>query len=146
MLETSEEKADAIIAGMISAGVTMAAVPVMLQVPFMGVLAGGVVGIGTSYGVTLTKAEGRKLVKEFFKAAGFTYAATIVGGKLISVAVAVTGIGYPGAVALDAVTSAAEAYAVGAAAKHYFAGDKSRRELGAVMRNAFNEKKREAVF
>lgn len=74
-----------------------------LQVPFMGVLAGGVVGIGASYGVTLTKDEGWKLVKEFFKAAGFTYAATIVRGKLISFAVAVTGIGYPGAVALRTV-------------------------------------------
>ena len=47
--------------------------------------------------------EGWKLVKEFFKAAGFTYAATIVRGKLISFAVAVTGIGYPGAVALRTV-------------------------------------------
>lgn len=63
----------------------------------MGVPAGGVVGIGASYGVTLTKDEGWKLVKEFFKAAAFTYAATIVGGKLISFAVAVTGIGYAGA-------------------------------------------------
>jgi len=141
MLETPEQKADAIIAGMVSTAVSMAVIPVFLQVPFMGAMAAGVVAIGGCYGTTLTKNEGWKLVKEFFKAGGYAFMATVVSGKLISLAALATGIGYSGAVVLDAVTGAAIAYAIGAAAKAYFSGEKDRQELGAIMRQTFSEKK-----
>jgi uncharacterized protein (DUF697 family) len=145
MLETPEQKADAVIAGMVSTALGMAVIPVFLQVPFMGAMATGVVAIGRCYEITLTKNEGWKLVKEFFKAGGYAFMATVVSGKLISLTVFATGIGYPGAVALDAVTGAAIAYALGAAAKAYFSGEKDRQQLGAIMRQAFSEKKHATV-
>ncbi len=141
-LETAEQKADAIIKGMMSSGVAAAVIPLPLGVPFMGVVAGGVVGIGTCYGVELTKDEAWKLIKEFFKAAGLTFMAINVGGLFISAILNFTGAGYPVAVALDAAQATAIAYAVGSSAKFYFSGQRSRKELGAMMRESFQEAKR----
>lgn len=144
MLETPEQKADAIIAGMVTTGLAMATIPTpfLCTVPFVGAMATGVVAIGACYGTTLTKDEGWKLVKEFFKAAGFTYAGTIVGGKLIGFALAATGIGYAGYVALDAATAAAMAYGVGGAAKYYFAGGRERSKIRSIMRASVKSNKR----
>ena len=144
MLETAEEKADAVIAGMVSAGLAGAVIPVQLTIPFMATVAGGVVGIGRCYGTELTKDEAWKLVREFFKAAGFTYMAINAGSLFISQALYVTGLGYPAAVAMDAASSTAIAYSVGAAAKAYFSGQRSRKELGAVMRNNLREQKKQS--
>ena len=60
---------------------------------------------------------------------------------LLSGAMTATGAGYVVGVALDAAQSSAIAYAVGNAAKHYFAGERSRKALGAVMRSAFKQQK-----
>jgi uncharacterized protein (DUF697 family) len=140
-LETPEQKADAIIKGMMSSGVAGAIIPLPLGIPFMGVVAAGVVGIGVCYGVELTKDEAWKLIKEFFRAAGLTFMAINVGGLFISAVLNFSGAGYPVAVALDAAQATAIAYAVGTSAKVYFSGEHSRKELGAVMRNAFKEAK-----
>jgi hypothetical protein len=105
-LETPEQKADAIIKGMMSSGVAGAIIPLPLGIPFMGVVAAGV-----------------------------------VGGLFISAVLNFSGAGYPVAVALDAAQATAIAYAVGTSAKVYFSGEHSRKELGAVMRNAFKEAK-----
>jgi uncharacterized protein (DUF697 family) len=141
-LETAEQKADAIIKGLMSSGVATAVIPLPLGVPFMAVVAGGVVGIGTCYGVKLTKDEAWSLIKEFFKAAGLTFMALNVGWLFISAILTFTGAGYPVAVALDATQATAIAYAVGSSAKFYFSGQRSRKELGEMMRESFKEAKR----
>ena len=136
---TPDQKADKIITGLITTGVAAGGVPIPLTVPFMAAVAGGVVAIGACYGVQLTRDEAWKLIREFFKAAGFVWMATAVGGQLGVLILAATGAGYPVALALDAVQGAVIAYAVGTAAKHYFKGQKSRDEIRAVMRSAVSE-------
>jgi hypothetical protein len=64
-----------------------------------------------------------------------------VGSVFLTAVLNVTGVGYPVAVALDAAQSSAIAYAVGSAAKAYFSGQRSRKELGALMRKGLREQK-----
>jgi uncharacterized protein (DUF697 family) len=137
---TADEKADKIITGLMGTAVAGALIPLPLAVPFMAAVAGGVVAIGTCYGVTLTKNDAWKLVREFFKAAGLTWTAINVGSVFISSVLYATGAGAPVAITMDVVQSTAIAYAVGQAAKHYFKGNRSRDELGARMRDAFRER------
>jgi uncharacterized protein (DUF697 family) len=111
----------------------------------MGVVAGGVVVIGTCYGVQLKKGEAWMLIKEFFRAAGITFMALDVGWTFISAILNFTGLGYPAAVALDATQTIAISYAVGSAAKYYFSGQHSRKKLGEIMRSKFREVKRGEV-
>jgi uncharacterized protein (DUF697 family) len=138
---TAEQKTDKIIKGMVSAGVATGVIPLPLGLPFMAAVATGVVAIGACYGVELTRDEAWKLIREFFKAAGFTFFATNVGWQFITGLMYATGFGSPFAAALDTAQCVAIAYAVGAAAKHHFSGQRSRRELGAVMRSAYLERK-----
>jgi uncharacterized protein (DUF697 family) len=138
---TPDEKADKVIAGLLASAAAAAAIPLPLTVPFMAVVAGGVVAIGSCYGVTLTKADAWKLIREFFKAAGFVWGAANVGGVVISWVLAVTGAGYPVAVTLDAATGMTVAYAIGHAAKHYFRGETSKDQIRAAMRDAVRQAK-----
>jgi uncharacterized protein (DUF697 family) len=138
---TPDERADRIIKGMASTGVAGAVIPLPLAIPFMGAVGAGVVSIGRCYGVELTKDEAWKLVREFFKAAGMTYMAIAVSGQFITALAKATGFGYPVAVALDATQAAVIAYAIGAAAKAYFKGERNNKQLGAVLRNAVTEAK-----
>jgi uncharacterized protein (DUF697 family) len=144
-LMTPDERADLIIKGMASTGVAGALIPLPLGIPFMGVVGAGVVSIGHCYGVELTKDQAWKLVRQFFKAAGFTYMALFVGWQFITGLGKATGFGYPVAVALDATQGAIIAYAVGAAAKAYFKGERDNKELGALLRNAAIAAKRAGV-
>ncbi|GID91608.1 DUF697 domain-containing protein [Amorphoplanes digitatis] len=139
---TPDEKADRIIKGMVATGVAAGGVPVPLLIPFMGAVAGGVVAIGTCYGVELSKRDAWKLIRQFFKAAGFVYMSALVGGQFMVWLLTPTGLGTPAAMALDAVTSAAVAYAAGTAAKHYFKGHTSQAELRAIVRGAVVEARR----
>jgi uncharacterized protein (DUF697 family) len=138
---TSDERADRIIKGMASTGVAVAVIPLPLGIPFMGAMGAGVVSIGRCYEVELTKDEAWKLIREFFKAAGMTYMATLMGWQFITALGKATGFGYPVAVALDATQAAVIAYAVGAAAKAYFKGGRSNEQLRAAIRNAVTEAK-----
>lgn len=138
---TPDERADQIIKGMASTGVAVGLIPLPLGVPFMGVVGAGVVAIGRNYGVELTKDEAWKLVREFCKAAGMTYMATLVGWQFITALGKATGFGYPVAAALDATQAAIIAYAVGAAAKAYFKGERNKKVLGAVLRDGAREVK-----
>jgi uncharacterized protein (DUF697 family) len=142
---TPDERADRVIKGMASTGVAMGLAPLPLTIPFMGAIGVGVVSIGRCYGVELTKDEAWKLIREFFKAAGMAYMAVLVGGQFIWALGKATGFGYPVAAALDATTAAVVAYAVGAASKAYFKGERSKQELKAVMRNAAAEAKQARV-
>lgn len=139
MVDKADEKADAIIKGLTATGIAAGAVPAPMLVPFMAAVASGVVAIGACYGVQLTKDEAWKLIREFFKAAGFVYVSAVVGGHFITWILTVTGLGLPVAMALDAATAAVVAYAVCTAAKHYFKGQTSRREIRDVMRQAMAE-------
>jgi hypothetical protein len=139
---TPDEKANRIIKGMVAAGVTAGSVPVPALVPFMGAVAGGVVAIGACYGVELSKRDAWKLIREFFKAAGFVYMSALVGSHFMVWLLTPTGLGTPLAVAIDAATCAAVAYAAGTAAQHYFKGQTSHDELRAVVRGAVAEARR----
>jgi uncharacterized protein (DUF697 family) len=153
-MNSPEEKADSIIKGLMATGVTTAVIPAPLGIPFIAVVATGVVGIGRCYGVALNKQEAWKLIREFFKAAGITFTALQVGWTFISAIVNATGVGYPVSVALDATQATAISFAVGSAAKHYFAQQAVtsantkkldavlRNELGAIMRSKITEAKR----
>lgn len=138
-MSSAEEKSDKIIKGMMATAVTMAVIPAPLGVPFLAVVATGVVGIGTCYGVELNKEDAWKLIREFFRAAGVTFMALNVGGLLVSSLVTVTGAGYPVAAALDAAQGTAIAYAVGHAAKYYFSQQENRREMTSAMRRELGE-------
>jgi hypothetical protein len=129
---TPDEKANRIIKGMVAAGVTAGSVPVPALVPFMGAVAGGVVAIGACYGVELSKRDAWKLV----------YMSALVGSHFMVWLLTPTGLGTPLAVAIDAATCAAVAYAAGTAAQHYFKGQTSHDELRAVVRGAVAEARR----
>jgi hypothetical protein len=136
---TPDEKADNIIKGLMATGVAAGGVPVPMTVPFMAVVAGGVVAIGACYDVQLTKDEAWKLIIQFFKAAGLVYAAVFVGAHFTAWILTATGFGVPFALALDAAEGATIAYAVGTASKHYFKGETSRSGIRKVMRDALKE-------
>jgi uncharacterized protein (DUF697 family) len=137
--------ADNCINVMISACCAAAFVPAQVNwaliTSAMGV---GVVGIGLSYDVSITKEEAWKLVKQFFTAAGSMWLMLNIGSKMLSMILSATGIGHFGAVVLDVAISGAQAYAVGSCAKEYFRRDylgKSKpttQELGKLFRDAFN--------
>lgn len=136
-----DERADQICVAMAAAGVAFAAIPGFNAPLFAAMLGAGVVAIGKVYGVTLTGEDGWKLIKQFFLAAGFTFLAAAIGLKVVTALAALTGIGYGGAVALDAVSSSALAFAVGKAGKAYFKGERDKHKLGKAFRDAFNKKK-----
>jgi uncharacterized protein (DUF697 family) len=140
-MSEADDKADRVIAGMIAGAVGAAAAPVVAWPIFVTGMGVGVVGIGACYGVSLSKDEAWKLIKQFFTAAGFSYMATLVGGKLLTIFLAATGVGYGGAVALDVVTSSAIAYAVGQSAKAYFKGERRNAELGEIFRAAVRRRR-----
>jgi uncharacterized protein (DUF697 family) len=142
---TPDEKADRIVKGLVVTGAAAGGIPVPLLVPFMVSMAGGVVAIGACYGVSLTKDEAWKLIREFFKAAGFAFMATQVGGLVIGTVMAMTGFGYPVALAMDAAQCAVIAYAIGAAAKHYFKHDQSLSGIRGVIREATRAAKADLV-
>ena len=110
-----------------------------MLVPFMGTVAGGVVAIGTCYGVGLSRDEPRKLIREFFKAAGFVWTSAFVGTQFLAWIATATGVGIPVMIALETAEASLIAYVVGTAAKHYFKGQRSRDQIRTVMRSAMSE-------
>ena len=107
----------------------------------------GAAAIGKCYGFKLTNKEGWKLAKQFVIGAGFFYLSINAGSKMLSALMQSTGLGYGAGVALDATTSAAFAWAIGATSKEYFQREylgKSRlsnKELGIIFREAFKDYK-----
>jgi uncharacterized protein (DUF697 family) len=140
-LSSADKKADAVIATMIAAATGGAVVPVVISLPTLAAAMGsGVVGIGLCYGVKLSKEEAWKLIRQFISAAGLTFAGFYVGWQMISAILTSTGIGYVGAVAMEAAACAAIAYAVGETSKAYFKGETSKQALRKRMRDAIREK------
>ena len=137
MLETPEQRSDAIIAGMAATGVATALIPAPVGLVFMAAVASGVVAIGACYGVEMTKEQAWKLVIQFFKAAGLTYMALNVGWVFISGILTMTGAGHVASVVLDATQATAISYGVGYAAKAYFSGERRQKELGKIVREQF---------
>lgn len=142
------ENADKAIAGMMATVVGTALVPAHVNWALTASAMGaGVVAIGICYDVKLSKDEGWKLVKQFIMSAGFWFLSMNVGSKIISALMQTTGIGYGAGVAIDAATSAAFAWAIGATAKEYFQREYlgkvklSKDELGEIFRKAFKDHK-----
>lgn len=142
------ENADKAIAGMMATVVGTALVPAHVNWALTASAMGaGVVAIGICYDVKLSKDEGWKLVKQFIMSAGFWFLSMNVGSKIISALMQTTGIGYGVGVAIDAATSAAFAWAIGATAKEYFQREYlgktklSKDELGEIFRKAFKDHK-----
>lgn len=131
------------ITGMIGGAVVPAAINWTVAMAAMGA---GVVSIGKCYGFSLTEEGGSDLVKQFFLSAGTTWLMLNVGAKIFSAIAQFTGIGYVAGAALDAVISAAQAYAIGGCAKAYFrkkyqGQNISKDQLGEIFRDKFKEYK-----
>lgn len=142
------ENADKAIAGMMATVVGTALVPAHVNWALTASAMGaGVVAIGLCYDIKLSKDEGWKLVKQFIMSTGFWFLSMNVGSKIISALMETTGIGYGAGVAIDAATSAAFAWAIGATAKEYFQREYlgkvklSKDELGEIFRKAFKDHK-----
>lgn len=142
------ERADNAINAMMATVVGTALVPAHVNWALTASAMGaGVVAIGLCYDIKLTKDEGWKLVKQFILSAGFWFLSMNVGSKILSALLESTGLGYGVGVAIDAATSAAFAWAIGATAKEYFQREYlgksklSKDELGKIFRKAFKEQK-----
>lgn len=140
--------ADKAIKGMMATVVGTALVPAHVNWALTASAMGaGVVAIGLCYDIKLTKDEGWKLVKQFIISAGFWFLSMNVGSKILSALMQSTGLGYGAGVALDAASSAAFAWAIGATAKEYFQREflgkakLSTEQLGQIFRDAFKEHK-----
>jgi uncharacterized protein (DUF697 family) len=135
---TPDEKANVAIGTMVGAVIGTSIIPAYVNWAITATAMGaGVVAIGLCYGVELTTDEAWHLVKQFIHAAGFWFMGMIVGTRILSMILTSTGIGYFGAVALDATVSGALAYAIGEASKAYFKGVTNKKVLGNVMRDKF---------
>lgn len=147
-LQICDEKADAAIKAMIASMIGGAVIPAAINWAIVAAAMGaGCVAVGKAYGIKLTKEQGGALCKEFILGAGLTFLALNVGTKLIAGILEATGLGYGAGVALDAVVSAAQAYAVGWSAKTHFRklvqGEKATpEELRKVFRAKFKEFKK----
>lgn len=139
----ADEKIQYMIAGMIGGACVPAAINWTIVIAAMGA---GVVSIGKCYDFSITEEGGADLVKQFFLSAGTTWLMLNVGAKICTAIIQMTGVGYVGAAAVDAVISAAQAYAVGGCAKAYFrkkyqGRNISRDELGEIFKKKFKEYK-----
>ncbi len=144
-----DEKADNAIKAMVAGCVGTAIIPAAVNWTVLATAMGaGCVAIGNAYGVTLTKEEGWKLVKQFILGAGTMFLALNIGSKVFAMIAQATGIGYVGGAALDGAISAAQAWSVGACAKEYFRRDylgktkPSKEELGRIFKETFKKHKR----
>lgn len=140
----ADEKIGLMIAGMVGGAVVPAAINWTIVITAMGA---GVISIGNCYGFSISKEGGADLVKQFFLSAGTTWLMLNVGAKICTAILQMTGIGYLGGAAIDAVISAAQAYAVGGCAKAYFrkkyqGKSISKDELGKIFREKFKEYKK----
>ena len=150
-LKQCDKDADAAIDVMMYGIGALSLLPVALNWTLAATAMGaGTVAIGRAYGMTLEKEDGAKLVMQFIKSAGLMFLCLHVGAKIGAAIIQFTGVGYLHGVALDAVMSGTFAWAIGKTAKSYFRaeykGEKlTNRELGEIFRQAFKERKKEAV-
>lgn len=133
-----DEQADRAIKAMVATVAATAIVPAHINWALTASAMGaGVMAIGRCYNCQLNKNEAWKLVRQFFLAAGSWFLAMNFGSKFFAMILQSTGIGYGAAVALDLAISSAAAYAIGAAAKEYFKGERDRGRIGKTFRQAF---------
>lgn len=140
----ADDRIAMMITGMVGGAVVPAAINWGIVIAAMGA---GVVSIGKCYNYSVDKGESADLVKHFFLSAGTTWLMLNVGAKILTCIIQMTGIGYVGGAALDAVISGAQAYAVGGCAKEYFrkkyqGKNISKDELGKLFKERFKEYKR----
>lgn len=141
---TPDEKADTAIKTMIGTVIGTSVIPAYVNWAATAAAMGtGVVAIGMCYDVKLNKDEAWQLIKQFITAGGLWFAGMILGSRILSMIITSTGIGYFGAVAMDATVSAGLAYAIGESAKAYFKGTRDKKELGRILRSKFKVGKAE---
>lgn len=147
-IEQCDDEADKKIAYMIAGMVGFAVVPAAINwTILMTAMGTGVISIGNCYGFSITKEGGADLVKQFFLSAGTTWLMLNVGSKIFTAIIQMTGLGYVGGAAVDAIISAAQAYAIGGCAKAYFrkkyqGKSISKEELGKIFKEKFQEYKK----
>ncbi len=149
-IQECDADADKEISNMVKAALGIALVPVVVNTALSAtVLGAGCVAIGRAYGITITKDEAWKLVKQFLLGAGGWFLAMNFGTKFFTMLLQATGFGYGVGVALDAAICSAAAYAIGGCAKSYFRNDylgknkPSKEELKRLFREEFNKHKKE---
>ena len=141
-ISEADKRANIAIRTMVVAAIGGAVVPVVISWPVFATATGaGVVAIGMCYGVSLTTSEAWKLIVQFIRAAGLTFAGLAIGMELLSFVFLLTGAGYFVSAGLESVLAGSIAYAIGAAAKVYFKGERDNMKLGQVLRDAFQKKR-----
>ena len=141
--EDADKRIGLMITGMIGGAVVPAAINWAIVMAAMG---SGVVSIGQCYGYSISKEGGADLVKQFFLSAGTSWLLLNIGSKMFVAIMQMTGFGYAGGAALDAVMSGAQAYAIGGCAKEYFrkkyqGKTVSKEELGRILKSRLKEYK-----
>ena len=115
------KKAQTALKTMTVAGVGIGFAPVMVDIAaLMTAMGAGVVAIGKCYGFNLDKQGAGDLIKQFFKAAGTTYAFVFAGQKIAASFLKSNPVSYIPAMISDAVMCGAIAYAVGSTSEKYF--------------------------
>lgn len=136
----ADEKADAIIAQM-TRGVALAALfPAHFNWLIMtGIEVRGVLKMAGVYGQRMEKDDAKKLAKKLAGICGVWYGMARGLGKLFSIAVESTGVGYAGGVALDSAISASGTYVFGHVAKGFLKGEPEH-----VLKSIAGTKRKEA--
>lgn len=140
--QVADQRADAVIFQTAGAAGLAAFAPVAGVFIETTIVATAIVRIARIYGVSLTRKEAGKFVKDMAFALGFWQASALIGEKVLATAVEATGVGYVGAAALDSIFTAAVAFALCTAAKLYFGSGMKKGDLRRVVRSSFRQANR----
>jgi uncharacterized protein (DUF697 family) len=139
----ADKRADRIIWEMAAECAAAAWVPELSSLIQSGVVVVGVIRIARLYGVSLTRSEAGKFLKEALLAAGAYQAAGVVGEKVLTTVLEATGVLYFGAAAFDSAFTFAVAWALGTTAKVYFGHELGKGDLKRVARSSFRQARRQ---
>jgi len=138
----ADKRADRIIQEMAAECALAAWVPELSSFIQSGVVVVGMIRIARLYGVSLTRSEAGKFLKEALLAGGAYQAASVVGEKVLKMALDWTLVGYVGAAAFDSAFTFAVAWALGTTAKAYFGHELGKGDLNESFRQARRQMRR----
>jgi uncharacterized protein (DUF697 family) len=141
--QAADKRADAVIAQTTGACALAAFAPTVSFILETGIGVTGIIRIARIYGVSLTRQEASKFLKEMLFALGAWQAMAIIGEKVFTSAVETTGVGAVGAMAIDSVITAAEAVAACTAAKLYFGSSMNKGDLRRLVRASFRQARKQ---
>jgi len=134
-----DKNADKVIVGMAASIAAAATLPLVVDYPILvSILATGVVSIGLCYGVKFTKDEAWKLIIQIIKAANHWKTFILFGSQLSALILESTGLGYFAGVTIQITTGVAVSYAIGAAAKEYFKGERDMGRIGKTFNDNYD--------